>query len=120
MKIQWSGYGLFALMCAGNLGLTQAAPAEVNIEVLNPRGEIEPQRMYGISPRLPDPAGKAIGLYDNGKGGFSHFLDVVEGLLRQRYPTITVKRYNGAFDLGDPLARTVAAEVDAVIYGSGD
>lgn len=112
--------GLFGLLCAGSLVLIHPAYAAVSLEVLNPRGEIEPQRMHGITPRLSALDGKTIGLYDNGKGGFSHFLNVVEGLLHQRYPTVKVRRYNGAFDLGDRLASTMATEVDAVIYGSGD
>lgn len=113
-------FSLFGLFCACNLVQIHSAAAEVSIEVLNPRGEIEPQHMHGISPRLPELDGKTIGLYDNGKGGFKYFLNVIEELLNQRYPTVTVKRYNGAFDLGDRLANTIAAEVDAVIYGSGD
>jgi hypothetical protein len=94
--------------------------AKVTIEVLNPRGEIDPPKIMGISPRLTDLAGKTIGLYDIGKQGFAAYLDVTEELLRQRFPTTTIKRYQGAFDLGDRLAGEIAKEVDAVIYGSGD
>ena len=96
------------------------AVAEVTIEVLNPRGEIELDKVYGISPRLSDLAGKTIGLYGNGKGGTEAFLDLVQAQIKQRYPTITIKRYNGAFDVGDKLAHQIAKEVSAVIYGVGD
>ena len=97
-----------------------AAVAEVTIEVLNPRGEIELDKVYGISPRLPSLAGKTIGLYGNGKGGTEAFLNLVETQIKQRYPSVTIKRYNGAFDVGDKLAHQIAGEVSAVVYGVGD
>ena len=97
-----------------------SAVAQVAIEVLNPRGEIESDEVYGISPRVPDLAGKTIGLYSNGKGGITQFLNFVEGNIKQRYPTVTVKRYSGAFDVGDKLAQQIAREVSAVVYGVGD
>jgi len=102
------------------LWVIEASFAQVTLEVLNPRGEIDPPKTLGISPRVSDLAGKTIGLYDNGKDGFAAFLDVTERLLKERYPTITIKRYRGAFDLGDPIAETMAKEVDTFIYGSGD
>lgn len=97
-----------------------SAVAEVTIDVLNPRGEIESDEVYGISPRVSDLAGKTVGLYSNGKGGVTRFLDLVEGNIKQRYPAINVKRYNGAFDVGDQLAQQMATEVSAVVYGVGD
>lgn len=113
--------GLFSgLFFALPLVATDPSFAKVTMEVLNPRGEIDPPQTAGLSPRLTDLAGKTIGLYDNGKEGFTAFLDVTEELLKQRFPTTTIKRYNGAFDLGDRLSSKIAKEVDAVIYGSGD
>ena len=108
---------LFILPC---LCVTDSSVAQVTLEVLNPRGEIEPPKALGISPRLSDLSGKRIGLYDNGKQGFKDFLDVIETLFNEKYPTVTIKRYHGAFDLGQDLAGTMAQEVDAFIYGSGD
>lgn len=99
---------------------TAVAVAEVDIEVLNPRGEIALDKVYGISPRLSDLAGKTIGLYGNGKGGTERFLDLVQAQIKQRYPTVTIKRYHGAFDVGDKLAHQMAREVSAVVYGVGD
>ena len=98
----------------------QFAAAQVAIEVLNPRGEIESDEVYGISPRLPDLAGKTIGMYSNGKGGVPRFLNMVEGHIKQKYPTVTIKHYNGAFDVGDQLAKQMSEEVSAAIYGLGD
>ena len=102
------------------LSVADSSVAQVTLEVLNPRGEIEPPKALGISPRLSDLEGKIIGLYDNGKQGFAAFLDVIEKLLKGKYPTAIIKRYRGAFDLGMPLAETMAKEVDTFIYGSGD
>ncbi len=119
----------FLLLCivlilSGTMGFGQEASRPVNapviLEVLNPRGEIEPPPVAGISPRVQKLDSKKIGLYDNGKAGFAEFLDEIERLLKEKYPTITVLRYNGAFDIGDVLARKVASEVDAFIYGSAD
>ena len=93
---------------------------EFVLEVLNPQGEIEPPKAVGISPRISDLAGKTIGLYDIGKNGFENFLDVTEKLLKEKYPSVTIKRYNGAFDLGEKLALKISKEVDTVIYGVGD
>ena len=113
---------LLFLFGAASTGQAIAQPdaAAVVLEVLNPRGEIEPPPVLGISPRLKDLDGKKIGLYDNGKAGFAEFLDEIERLLKERYSDITVLRYNGAFDLGDKLAGKMASEVDAFIYGSAD
>lgn len=111
---------VFALFMIISLWVIETSIAQVTLEVLNPRGEIEPSKNRGISPRVSDLAGKRIGLYDNGKDGFSDFLDVTESLLKEKYPTATIKRYQGAFDLGDVIAGTIAKEVDVFIYGSGD
>ena len=119
----------FMLLCAvlifcGTMGIGQeasrSAGARVILEVLNPRGEIEPPPVSGLSARVQELDGKKIGLYDNGKDGFAEFLDEIERLLKEKLPTITVLRYNGAFDIGDVLARKMASEVDAFIYGSAD
>jgi hypothetical protein len=90
------------------------------LEVLNPRGEVDPPKTLGISPRVTTLEGKRIGLYDNGKEGFADFLNVIEKLLKEKYPTATVVRFGGAFDCGDPLAAKIAKSVDTVLYGSGD
>jgi len=95
-------------------------PATATLEVLNPRGEVDPPKTLGISPRVATLAGKRIGLYDNGKEGFADFLNVIEKLLKEKYPTTTIVRFNGGFDCGDALAAKIAKSVDTVIYGSGD
>ena len=116
MRVAYASF-LGLLLC---LYCVKSAVAEVAIEVLNPRGEIELDEVYGISPRVPDLTGKTIGLYGNGKSGIKEFLDIIEGHIMQKYPTVIVKRYNGAFDVGDKLAEQISREVSAVVYGVGD
>jgi len=116
MRVAYASFlGLVLSLCWAS-----SAVAQVTIKVLNPRGEIESDEVYGISPRLPDLAGKTIGMYSNGKGGVPRFLDMVEGHIKQKYPTVTIKRYSGAFDVGDQLAKQMSQEVSAAIYGLGD
>ena len=96
------------------------AEAAVTLEVLNPRGEIEPPPTLAPKARVTDLAGKRVGLYWNGKVGTDVFFDTVETLLKEKFPTIKVLRYVGAFDPGDALATKMAKEVDTVINGVGD
>ncbi len=92
----------------------------VTLEVLNPRGEIKPPPTFAPSPRVTDLAGKKIGIYWNGKSGGNNFWDVTEELLKEKFPTATILRYRGPFDLGEKTAGTLAKEVDIFIYGVGD
>ena len=97
-----------------------SAEAAVTLEVLNPRGEIEPPPTLAPAARITDLEGKRVGLYWNGKVGTDVFFDTVEKLLKEKFPTIKVLRYVGAFDPGDALAAKMAKEVDTVINGVGD
>jgi hypothetical protein len=91
-----------------------------SLRVLHPRGEREAVPARGISPRVSALEGKRIGLYWNGKPDGDYFWDTIEALLRKRFPTATVLRYNGPGDLGEILAAKMAKEVDAFLYGVGD
>jgi len=90
------------------------------LRVLNPRGEREAAPARGISPRLLAIEGKRIGLYWNGKPDGDYFWDTIEELLKKKFPTATVLRYNGPGDLGEALATKMAKEVDTFLYGVGD
>lgn len=94
--------------------------AEVKLEVLNPRGEIEPPVTLVPAPRVADLAGKRIGIYWNGKQGGPNFWDAVGEMLKKRFPTSTILRRSGPSDLGDTMAAKLAKEVDVFIYGVGD
>jgi hypothetical protein len=52
--------------------------------------------------------------------GTNVFFDTVEEMLKEKFPTIKVSRYVGAFDPGDALAAKIAKEVDTLIDGVGD
>ena len=92
----------------------------VELEVLNPRGDIVPPPTHSPAPRISDLAGKRIGLYSNGKQGMDNFYAVIEELLKTRYPTSTITRLTGAFEIRDEDARVWVPEIDTFIYAVGD
>ncbi len=112
-----------ALACA-SLFLAAAASAQVTLEVMNPRGEIPPPKTVGISPRVPNLAGKKIVLIDNGKFGADNFLDVIAAMLKQKYPTATIVMYPkpSAQTITDmpKWYPTVKQQGDLFIFGVGD
>ncbi len=95
-----------------------------SLEVLSPTGVIEPAENLPIAPRVGSLKDMTIGLYDNGKTGFTAFLDVVEELLIAKSSeeglNITINRYYGAFDMPDEMAEQIASEVDTYILGVAD
>jgi len=111
---------LAVLTCGADFAL-----AQVRLAVLNPRGEVDRPPAKGLRPRLTSLEGKRIALLENGKAGAREFMDALEGVLKQRYPTITVLRMpkpegsRFAFD-----AKTwypeVAKLADGFAYGMGD
>jgi hypothetical protein len=92
----------------------------VALEVLNPRGEIMPLKTVAPAPRVTDLAGKTIGIYWNEKSGGNNFWDVIEGVLKEKFPTTKIVRYRGSFDPGDAMAARMAKECDTFVYGVGD
>lgn len=100
-----------------------AAPksgGEVELNVMDPRGEIPPPPFNAPSERVTNLDGKTVGIYWIGKAGGDNFWDGVEGLMHKRFPNTTIKRYRGPFDLGAERAATIAKEVDTMFYGVGD
>jgi hypothetical protein len=121
--MSWLVVGLFLIASLWIGNILEVAPAEassITLELLNPRAEFEPPPNLAIAPRVTDLAGKKIGLYWNGKPDGNLFFDRVQELLKKKFPTITVMRYSGAFDIGDKLAAKMAKEVDTFAYGVGD
>jgi hypothetical protein len=95
----------------------------VELKVLNPRGEIESQPKFAPAPRIADLAGKRIALIHNQKEGARTFLDAVEELLKEKYPTATfIKDYTTTINLAKEPSfyEEVAKNCDAFIFGSGD
>jgi hypothetical protein len=92
----------------------------VELELLNPRGVIEPKPTFAPSPRVTDLAGKRVGLYWNSKQGMDNFYTVFEELLKKKYPTATTTLLKGAFEIRDEDADAWLPEIDTFVYGVGD
>ena len=92
----------------------------VELELLNPRGEIEPPPIFTPAPRVTDLAGKKIGLYWNGKQGVDNFYTILEELLKEKFPTATTTLLRGAFEIRDEDANAWLPEIDTFVYGVGD
>ena len=95
----------------------------IELKVVNPRGEIEPPHIFAPAPRLDGLTGKKVALVHNMKSGANTFLDAVEGLLHTKYPTVEfVKGYTTTINLAKETEfyDEVADSCDAFIFGSGD
>jgi hypothetical protein len=95
----------------------------VELVVRNPRGEIEARRKYAPAPRLKNLSGKRFVLIHNNKNGAPTFLDEVQKLLHEKYPTATfLRQYTTQPNLANPPAfyDEVAKVGDAFIFGAGD
>ena len=103
-----------------SLFAADAPKKSVTLEVMNPRAEIPPPPMSPDTARVKELAGKRIGIYWIGKAGGNNFWDNVEQLLKEKYSTAKILRYEGLFDLGDKRAAEIAKEVDTLLYGVGD
>ena len=107
----------------GGCSTNKSMGKEVTLELLNPMGVIEHPQTLTLRPRLSDLAGKKIALVNNIKSGVPNLFDVLEELLKQKYPGITVLR---GYKPG-PMAQAqeehfqkIAKECDAFIYAIGD
>ena len=96
-------------------------------EVLGPWAEADPVPLRGIAPRLPDLAGKTIGLFSNGKRAAHLILGAFERELLGKYPDAKTSRYTSTV-LNSPEALTEgksrfeawARGVDAVLLSVAD
>jgi len=93
---------------------------KVELEVLNPRGAIEPLPTYAPAPRLTDLAGKTVGFYSNGKDGMENFHTVFAELLKKKYPTAGTTFFSGDYVINDKDAGEWVPGIDAFVYGVGD
>jgi len=67
-----------------------SANTENFYEVLSPWAEADPVAYRGISPRVGDPNGKAIGLLCNSKRVAPPTLKAVESRLKKQYPKASI------------------------------
>ncbi|MGC2331530.1 MAG: hypothetical protein WA581_08750 [Candidatus Acidiferrales bacterium] len=96
----------------------------MQLEVMNPRGEIPPPATRGISPRVSDLSARKLVLVDNGKFGANEFLEVLADMLKEKYPKATVVMY------AKPAAQTITnvpkwyptvkQQGDLFVFGVGD
>jgi hypothetical protein len=109
---------------AAKAAQTQAKTDRITLEVMNPMGAIEPPKTLGISPRVPDLAGKRIALMHNNKPGATNMLDALQKLLSKKYPTAQfIRGYetDPVMPPKDPdLYKKAAAACDTFIFAMGD
>ena len=116
---------LTGLLLAASWWTAGPVSAQVNLAVLNPRGDLSPPAPTGLQPRLAGLEGKRIALLENGKQGAKEFMDALEEQLMQRYPSATVLRLpkpegsRFAFD-AKAWYPEVAQQADVFAYGMGD
>ena len=113
---------LFCLLTLPHTATYAAGPARkaagISFDVLNPETEmILASDISIISPRIKDLSGKNIGLIWAGKSGGEFFLDALEIILKNKYPSATISRYTRG--TGDAEKR-ILKEVDAFVYAVGD
>ncbi len=96
--------------------------AGVELELLSPKGVIDPPSMLGISPRVASLEGKKIAMVHNNKPGAKTFLEAVEELLKVKYPGMTFVHLDTTINLADKPEKyaAMANSCDAFILGSGD
>jgi hypothetical protein len=90
----------------------------ISWKCLNPRGIlVEPERLEGLAvPRVADLNGKRIGIIWCEKKGGENYFDVLEELLKQRFPAAIIRR----LIWGAGIEQKVRQEIDTFIYGVGD
>ena len=91
------------------------------LEVLNPvaeiRGDLKPK---GVSPRLASLEGGTLGLLWSGTTNGDVALRRVEGHMRQRFPKLQTKFFQGDHPFAERLLREVADTCDGVIIATAD
>jgi hypothetical protein len=91
------------------------------LEVLNPvaeiRGDLKPQ---GVSPRLASLEGGTLGLLWSGTTNGDVALRRVEGHMRQRFPKLQTKFFQGDHPFAERLLREVAESCDGVVIATAD
>jgi hypothetical protein len=96
----------------------------LQVEVMNPRGEIPPPATRGVSPRVSDLSARKLVMIDNGKFGANTFLDVLAEMLKTKYPNATIVMYpKPAAQTITDLPKwypTVKQQGDLFVFGVGD
>jgi len=100
---------------------------DVAYEVLSPWAEADPVPLKGLAPRLDKLDGKKIGLLQNSKRAAPIIIDVTERLLKEKFPTTKISRFEArSFSVSslEPKRITEFEDwlkgLDAVIAAVGD
>ncbi len=106
-------------------GFSPGKPAneKVTLELLNPMGVIEPEPFLALRPRLADYSGKKIALVHNIKPGVPQLFDILEEMLKQKYPGVTIQRgFNPGIQAQaqEEHFQSIAKGCDAFVYAMGD
>ena len=114
---------LAAALVFGGCSMNKSMSKEVTLELLNPMGVIEPEPYLALRPRLSDYSAKKIALVHNIKPGVQQLFDILEEMLKQKYPGVTIQR---GFNPGIPAQaqeehfKEIAKGCDAFVYAMGD
>jgi hypothetical protein len=92
----------------------------IKLEIVNPRGEVEPPPTFITSPRVDKLAGKVIGLYSNSKPGMDNFYKAIEQQIKRRYPDTEIMVLRGGFEIRDEDVKSWLPKIDTFIYAVGD
>ena len=100
---------------------------DTTFEVLSPWAEADPVALKSLSPRVDKLDGKKNRPVCNSKRAAPPILDVTEKLLKEKYPSVEVSRFNAKSFSVSSLEKERAGEfndwikgVDAVIAAVGD
>jgi hypothetical protein len=112
----------------GRLHVGEMKNSSPTYEVLGPWAEADPIPLKGISPRVPDLAGKTIGLFASSKPAAPRMMTVLEQKMRQRFPSSRISRYDAreGFVVLQMIGRDKlrfeewAKGVDAIVAAVGD
>jgi hypothetical protein len=63
-------------------------------QALSPWAEADPIPLWGISPRVPDLAGRRIGLFASNKPAAPRIMEILERKMKERFPSSEISRYN--------------------------
>ena len=101
--------------------LTQSSPQTATVAFLDPTGAVR-ERADGLAPRVPDLAGKVLGVVDDGLPNCDDLLRGVVAEIEQRYElaeVVGVVKPSFSSPLPKPDYDDLVRRVDAVVVGVG-
>ncbi len=96
-------------------------------EVMSPWAEADPIPARGIQARIPDLAGKRIGLFRNNKQAARPIMEILKNRLKAKFPTAEISEFAN-LRANEPIVEQPAKaafedwlkSVDAVVAAVGD